>query len=105
MLEDLMKHINNFVTQDIDLTSFIDAFKEHVIKVIRDTEYNNKMSSGELKKALATQALIEIYDTIDKHFNFPDMLHSLFKDKLIPIMIDYLVKYLNEQFTGWDKAI
>lgn len=104
MLEFLQKDISEFIPKDVNLWDFINDFKEYVIKVIREVEKENKLSEGSIKKALATQTLILVYDNIDKHFNFDDNIDALFKDTIIPKLIDSIVTYLNENMKGWDAS-
>lgn len=104
MLEFLQKDISEFIPKDLNIWDFINDFKEYVIKVVRDVEKDNKLSEGSIKKALATQALILIYDEIDKHFDFDDNIDALFKDTIIPKLIDSIISYLNQNMKGWESS-
>lgn len=104
MLEFLQKDIAEFIPKDLNIWGFVDDFKEYVIKVVRDIEKENKLSEGSIKKALAVEALILIYDEIDKHFDFDDNTDSLFKDTIIPKLIDSIISYLNQNMKGWESS-
>lgn len=91
IFENISSEIQEIIKQ-FNYEKLIEVVHEEIKKV----EENNPDKKGFDKKQIALIAICSSYDLLDERYKFPDIIDSIAKEKIIPELIDLVVKYLND---------